>query len=147
MISARSTSTASDPSPGDPASAGGRQAARSSKIGVPGLPAPAQPPTRKATARSANAGRIFLGYVRGSGLFPFLRLLEQAAVVHVERGLRAIGELQLAEDVRDMRLHGAHGDAELRADLLVRTSRGDELQDLAFARRQVRVALIVIGLR
>src|SRR6185503_14279905 len=76
-----------------------------------------------------------------------LSLLEQPAVVDVERGLRAVGELELAEDVRDVRLHRALGDAELRADLLVRATGGDELQDLALARGEIAVALVVIGRR
>src|SRR5207245_8186157 len=76
-----------------------------------------------------------------------LCLLEQSSVVHVERGLCAVGELQLAEDVGDVGLHGALADAELGADLLVRATRGDELQDLALARREVGVALVLVRLR
>jgi len=46
--------------------------------------------------------------------------------VHEQGGLRAIGELELAEDVRDVRLHGALADAELSADLLVRAAARDQ---------------------
>src|SRR5207248_2357217 len=72
-------------------------------------------------------------------------LLEDAAVVDVERGLRAVGELELTEDVRDVRLHGPLADPERRRDLLVRPTACHELQDLPLACGEVAVALVVPG--
>src|SRR6185369_9156226 len=64
-------------------------------------------------------------------------LLQHSAVMHEQRGLRAIGELELAEDVRDVRFHGPLADAELRADLLIRSTARDQSKYLALARREV----------
>src|SRR5882762_508442 len=72
-------------------------------------------------------------------------LLQEAAVVDVQRGLRAVGELELAEDVRDVCLHGALADPQRRGDLLVRAAARHELQDLALARGEVAVPLVVPG--
>src|SRR5437762_7919479 len=72
-------------------------------------------------------------------------LLEDAAVVDVERGLRAVGEFELAEDVRDVRLHGPLADPERRRDLLVGSAARDELQYLALACGEIAVTLVVAG--
>src|SRR5258708_18104230 len=51
----------------------------------------------------------------------------------VDRGLGAVVELELAEDVRDVGLHRPVGDPERGRDLLVGLSGRHELEDLALA--------------
>src|SRR5436190_13273563 len=68
MISARSTTTASDPSLGDPGSAGGRQAEASSKIGC-WLPGPAQV-TRLSPARARASKRLTVSERPGRASVP-----------------------------------------------------------------------------
>ena len=63
----------------------------------------------------------------------------------VRSGLRPVGELELAEDVRDMRFHRALADPQRGGDLLVRTAARDELQDFTLARGQIAVALVFPG--
>jgi len=50
---------------------------------------------------------------------------------HDELGTRL--ELQLAHDVRAVRVDGAHGDEELLADLLVRVAECQQLEHVALA--------------
>src|SRR5205814_2157549 len=68
----------------------------------------------------------------------------QASLVGVQRHLGPVGELELPEDVRDVRLDRPLADLELPADLLVRPAVGDEQQYLALARREVVIALVPV---
>jgi hypothetical protein len=51
----------------------------------------------------------------------------------VEGGLRAVGQVQLLQDVPHVRLHRLLGDAERQRDLLVRMATGDLGEDLPLA--------------
>jgi hypothetical protein len=50
---------------------------------------------------------------------------------HHELGTRF--ELQLAHDVRAMRVDRANGDEELLSDLLIRVAEGQQVQDVSLA--------------
>ena len=52
------------------------------------------------------------------------------------RGLRARADVELGEDARDVHARGLLGHEQLGADLAVGRPAGDEVEDLAFARRQ-----------
>ena len=51
-------------------------------------------------------------------------LLDEAVMHREQRCLRAVGQLQLLQDVADMRLHGLFGQHQVARDLLVRSARG-----------------------
>src|SRR4051812_14353347 len=64
-------------------------------------------------------------------------LVHEAALHGPPAELVPVGELELAEHRRDVRLDGLRGDMEPRPDLLVEVAAGDVLEDLALARGQL----------
>src|SRR3954449_6683814 len=76
---------------------------------------------------------------RESGLVPSA---DEPVLDGVHGRLRAVGEAELAEDVRDVRLHRALGDAELERDRLVRPPARELCEDLELARGEMRAAVV-----
>src|SRR4051794_23309648 len=66
---------------------------------------------------------------------------DEPVLDRVHRRLGAVGEAELAEDVRDVGLHRALGDAELERDRLVRLAAGELGEDLELARGEVDAIL------
>src|SRR3954452_23138223 len=71
--------------------------------------------------------------------------VEEPALVGEDDGLHAVAEVQLLQDVGDVRLDRRLADVELLADLRVREPGGDEPQDLALARGELVDALRALG--
>lgn len=74
----------------------------------------------------------------GPGLIKVIGLVEGGPALpqSVERSLRAAGEVQLAEDVADVRAHRGLTDDQRLRNLLVALALGDDLQDLELPRGQ-----------
>ena len=53
-----------------------------------------------------------------------------------DRGLDAVLQIELGEDAADVGLDGLLADYQLAGDLAVAVPAGDEVEDLAFARRE-----------
>ena len=73
----------------------------------------------------------------GDGAGRALARAEDARLVREHDRLDAVAELELLEDVRDVRLHGGLADEELPADLGVREPAGDQAEHLELALRQL----------
>src|SRR4051794_8759252 len=71
------------------------------------------------------------------GRSPDRDLVQEAALHGPPAELVPVGELELAEHRRDVRLDGLGGDMEPRPDLLVEVAAGDVLEHLALARGQL----------
>src|ERR1700675_1049066 len=93
-------------------------------------------------------GQIFRAHPRKDRLLPvpFLLLIRaqesvacEAVVVRESGRLGAASDVELAVDVRQVVLDRLLAEPEVGGDLLVRTARGDLLQDLAFAAGQAEL--------
>src|SRR5436190_5371805 len=73
--------------------------------------------------------------------------LEESSLVGEDDGLDAVAELELLEDVRDVRLDGGVADVELLGDLAVRQAGGDQAKDFSFALAEVVELLRRVGAR
>src|SRR4051812_15568748 len=62
---------------------------------------------------------------------------DEARFVRVDDRLHAVAEVELHQDVGDVRPDGGGADHERLGDLRVRQPASEQLQDFAFARRQV----------
>ena len=58
-------------------------------------------------------------------------------LVRENDGLHPIADVELAQDVRDVRLHRVLAHDERGRDLCVREAAGDELDDFEFSRREL----------
>src|SRR4051794_22113201 len=70
---------------------------------------------------------------------------DEPVLDRVHRGLRAVAEAELAEDVRHVRLHRALRDAKVERDRLVRAAAGELGEDLELARRELVAGTVVRG--
>src|SRR3954447_11994870 len=130
--SARARSSASAPRASitsvQPRAASARASAR---------PSPREAPVTIATGAFLGMGPKLRPVPRRHHRESGLVLPADETVLHrIDRGLRAVGEAELAEDVRDVRLDRALGDAELERDRLVRSPARELGEDLELARRE-----------
>src|SRR5829696_4891704 len=86
---------------------------------------------RLATRTFSNMGAERIGRAPAA---PRARLLDEPSLHGPARQLMAVGELELAQDGRDVGLDGLRRDAQPQGDLLVEVAAGEQLQDLALAR-------------
>src|ERR1051325_3167775 len=68
--------------------------------------------------------------------YDVLFVLNNPQLPAADRGLRAVAHVELGEDVRDVILHRALGEAEAVGDLFVRGAVAEESENLALAARQ-----------